>query len=149
MCGLIFKRYSLIKHHVVCKLYIQYMTPEISNCARPAPRIFGDFVGIVFEKNYPINSRDQQLCVTRSEDSSMILARNLLFHNNNTVFVPAFLHYMDFSRNYVLFNDLINGSMEILLCMNNLFLCGRVLNNCNHECFLMDWFWLYSLVKVL
>ena len=36
--------------------------------------------------------------VTRSEDSGMIFAGNLLFHNNNTVFVSAFFQFMDFNR---------------------------------------------------
>ena len=45
-------------------------------------------------------SWNQQLCMTRSEDSPMILAGNLIFHNNNTVFVLAFFQFMDFSSIY-------------------------------------------------
>ena len=44
---------------------------------------------------------NQQLCVTRSKDSLMILAGNLLLHNNNTLFVSAFLQFMDFSNTFM------------------------------------------------
>ena len=43
---------------------------------------------------------NQQLCVTRSEDSPMILVGNLLFHKNNTVFVMAFVQFMDYYNWY-------------------------------------------------
>ena len=39
--------------------------------------------------------------LTRSEDSLMILARNLQFHNNNTFFALAFIQFMDFSSFHI------------------------------------------------